>query len=190
MRACVPVCMYACVFVMGRVFSVFLYLCVLALSLKPHHLPFNRVKLVLGQPTDPTGEYFQGEISQANVFTKALDQSQISAMGSNCSDNQLVGDMYAWPLSEAYLIGEVSVVTPALCGRSQCPPGFYGSYCDLERGNQMMRSVVAGSEMMRLVVVGMMRLVVEGHEMMRLVVVGHEMMRLVVAGHEMMTLFF
>ena len=163
-------------------------MCVLALSLEPHHLPFNRVNLVLGQPTDPTGEYFQGEISQANVFTAALDQSQISAMGSNCSVDQLVGDMYAWPLSEAYLIGEVSVVTPALCGRSQCPPGFYGSYCDLERGNEMMRLVVVGSEMMKLVVVGMMRLVVVGNEMMRLVIVGNEMRRLVVEGHEMMRL--
>ena len=124
----------------GRAFAEYMLVYLLACPV-PHNtfLSVNRLKLVLGQPSDSTGEYFQGEISQANVFTRALNQSQISTMGSNCSIDQLVGDMYAWPLSDAYLVGEVSVVTPALCGRSRCPPGFYGSYCDLERGNKMMR---------------------------------------------------
>ena len=115
----------------------------IALDLK-HQLPScDRLKLVFGQPGDSSGEHFQGEISQANVFAAALNESHISIMGSNCSVDQLVGDMFAWPVSDSYLMGEVSVVTPALCGRSQCPPGFHGAYCDLETGNDARLTVAS-----------------------------------------------
>nr|KAG5713679.1 hypothetical protein BaRGS_024727 [Batillaria attramentaria] len=93
----------------------------------------DSVTLMLGQPHTPSsGQPFQGEISQVNVFSKPLAVAEIEAMGRNCSAGHMQGDVYAWVVSDAYLEGDVAVVTPAMCGGSQCPPGFHGTFCDSE----------------------------------------------------------
>ncbi|KAL8565044.1 hypothetical protein ACOMHN_003420 [Nucella lapillus] len=95
----------------------------------------DRLKLVLGHPhalSTTTTHFFQGEISQANLFSTALDESQIKSMALNCSDPQLPGDMFAWPQADTYLEGGVTVVTPMICGRSKCAPGFHGTYCSVQ----------------------------------------------------------
>ena len=99
----------------------------------------NRLKLVIDQPPDPSSDqYFQGEISQLNMFSYTVSESDILSMASNCSSPQLMGDLFAWPLAESFAEGQVTVVMPAICGGSQCPPGFTGTYCDREIGTGLI----------------------------------------------------
>ncbi|XP_033757629.1 sushi, von Willebrand factor type A, EGF and pentraxin domain-containing protein 1-like [Pecten maximus] len=93
----------------------------------------NRQSIVLGQRSVSltARNPFEGEISQVNVYSKALSQTAIQAMANNCTTSQELGDRHQWPEFSSYLRGNVSVIMPTICGASTCPPGMKGPRCDL-----------------------------------------------------------
>ncbi|XP_021344300.1 uncharacterized protein LOC110444201 isoform X4 [Mizuhopecten yessoensis] len=92
----------------------------------------NKQFIVLGQRSAyPTAHnLFEGEISQVNVYSKALSQMTIQAMANNCTTSQVLGDQHQWPEFSSYIHGNVSVIMPTICGVSTCPPGLKGPRCD------------------------------------------------------------
>ena len=82
-------------------------------------------------------EPFQGELSQVNIFSSAFQQLDIEALASNCSEEDLpMGDIFAWPIAEAFLEGDVTVLSPSTCEGTECPPGYEGTLCSQAIGKK------------------------------------------------------
>ncbi|XP_041364224.1 uncharacterized protein LOC121379643 [Gigantopelta aegis] len=94
----------------------------------------ERFQLFLGQKYEEINgdNQFRGELSQVNVYSYALKQSVIEDMANNCSTGRRSGNIYNWVIMNTYIENDVQIVRPALCGQSQCPPGYRGTYCDIK----------------------------------------------------------
>ncbi|XP_069124135.1 uncharacterized protein [Argopecten irradians] len=92
----------------------------------------DKQSMVLGQRSASVTARnpFEGEISQVNVYSLALSQTAIQAMANNCTTSQELGDRHQWAEFSSYLLGNVSVIMPTICGASTCPPGMKGPRCD------------------------------------------------------------
>lgn len=50
-------------------------------------------------------------------------------MFNNCS-MMVMGDVYSWPQTDAYVKGKVTIVAPRTCGTSNCLPFSDDNLCD------------------------------------------------------------
>ncbi|XP_048248139.1 uncharacterized protein LOC124151774 isoform X1 [Haliotis rufescens] len=92
------------------------------------------LQVVAGQKfeADDDDHQFRGEVSQVNVYSSVLNNSFIQSMAANCSGLRLAGDIYNWVIFGDYIRNDVIIVAPGLCGESECPPGYRGTYCDIK----------------------------------------------------------
>lgn len=81
-----------------------------------------------------SGVPFLGDLSQVNIYDYVLDKNVIQTMGSACTRGRVDGDVYPWLISDAYLQGNVTIVSPSVCGGTRCPPGYYGTLCSSQIG--------------------------------------------------------
>ncbi len=88
----------------------------------------------LGQKFDSEDdEQFRGEVSQVNVYSSVLNDTIMESLAANCSQ-RIAGDVCNWVTFSDHIRNDVSIVEPAICGGSECPPGFRGTYCDIKIG--------------------------------------------------------
>ena len=80
---------------------------------------------------------FGGELSQVNVYSYTLSSLVVYDMANNCSTGRVSGNVYNWVVLDTYVEHDVEIVRPALCGRSQCPAGYRGTYCDIKIGENI-----------------------------------------------------
>ncbi|CAH1795056.1 unnamed protein product [Owenia fusiformis] len=93
----------------------------------------DSVIVMLGQSLQTIGgiNQFHGELSRVNVYETFLTPDVISNMATNCSQSRPMGDIRMWVDFDEYLFNDVEKIEPALCGKSNCPPGFTGSLCNI-----------------------------------------------------------
>ncbi|XP_070567428.1 uncharacterized protein [Ptychodera flava] len=93
----------------------------------------ERCVTVLGQSYNEDGfldNYFtfHGDISQMNIYNRALTPVEIQNMAFNCSNSQQ-GELIMWVLMDQDLHGGVVKIEPSVCGSDECPLGYTGSAC-------------------------------------------------------------
>ena len=93
-----------------------------------------RIQVMVGQKFESSDDQFRGEVSQVNMYSFVLNDTLIQSLSGNCSEVRFAGDIYNWVIFSDHIRNDIIIVEPAICGESQCPPGFRGTYCDIKIG--------------------------------------------------------